>query len=278
MRIGLLVGVFAVGLVGERFFPLRRVTTSKSRRVFRNLGISAVSATALQLVFFPGVLWLSRSVGESQGGLLGALRLDPRIKIALGILLFDYSLYLWHRLNHVLPFLWRFHNVHQVDLDMDVSTASRFHFGELILSTGYRSLQVVLIGADPFTLLLFEILVITAAQFHHSNLRLPLGFERGLGRILVTPRMHGIHHSIVRDETDSNWSTIFPFWDRLHGTLRLGVAQGEITIGVPSYREDREVSFFRLLLLPFGKQRPWKLPDGSVPERVAFADARTLSA
>ncbi len=261
VRIGFLVGVFAVGLVLEWFRPLRRVTTSKPRRVIRNLGITALNSTALQLVFFPGVLWVSRTVEESHWGVLGTLPLNPWIKIMLGILLFDYTLYLWHRMNHVFPILWRFHNVHHVDLDMDVSTASRFHFGELILSTGYRSLQVILIGSDPFTLLLFETLVITAAQFHHSNIRLPLDLERRLGRLLVTPRMHGIHHSIVRDETDSNWSTIFPFWDRLHGTLRLDVAQAEITIGVPSYREDREVSFFRLLLLPFGKQRPWKLPE-----------------
>jgi sterol desaturase/sphingolipid hydroxylase (fatty acid hydroxylase superfamily) len=116
-------------------------------------------------------------------------------------------------------------------------------------------------------LLLFETCVTAFALFHHSNLRLPLRLESILNRLLVTPRMHGVHHSIVQEETDSNYGTILTLWDRLHRTLRLNIPQEKITIGVPSYRDPKEQTFLKSLLFPFQKQRKWALPDGSIPRR-----------
>ena len=127
----------------------------------------------------------------------------------LGFLLMDWAYYWWHYATHAVPFAWRFHNVHHTDLDLDVSTAARFHFGEILLSIPFRVVAVAPLGVPPLTYLIYEIAFESASLFHHSNWRLPLGVERFLNHVIVTPRMHGIHHSIVQRETDSNWGTIF---------------------------------------------------------------------
>jgi len=185
-----------------------------------------------------------------------------------GFLLMDLTFYYWHRANHVFPFFWRFHNVHHVDQDLDVSTSFRFHFGEVLYSLGFRTLQVYLIGISLFTYLVYELIFQCATMFHHSNVRLPITFERWLNKIIVTPRMHGIHHSIVKDETNSNYSVIFRWWDLIHGTLRLNVKQSDVVIGVPAYLDPDDNKLLNLLILPFRKQRGyWRLPDGKEPER-----------
>jgi sterol desaturase/sphingolipid hydroxylase (fatty acid hydroxylase superfamily) len=170
---------------------------------------------------------------------------------------------------HMVPFFWRFHNVDHTDLDLDVSTAARFHFGEMILSTGFLSLAVVLFGIGPIMLVVFFITFEASTLFHHSNWRLPILVERILNLIFVTPRMHGIHHSIVQRETNSNWGTIFCWWDKLHRTLRRDVPQDAITIGVAAYREENELTLGKLLTMPFSEQREWRLPNGEIPEREA---------
>jgi sterol desaturase/sphingolipid hydroxylase (fatty acid hydroxylase superfamily) len=180
----------------------------------------------------------------------------------------DYTTWVWHRLNHQVPLLWRFHGVHHTDLDLDVMTSFRFHFGELTLSLGYRALQIAVIGVDPLILVVYEIVMDAATTFHHSNINLPLGLERGLNVVIVTPRMHGIHHSIVERETNANWSVVFSGWDRFHRTLRLDVPQDALVIGVPAYRSPGELTFGNLLVLPFRPQRAWwRFPDGQYPER-----------
>lgn len=267
VRFGLVAGMLALGLALESLWPLRRATQSKPRRVLVNLSLAAVAFLLLRATFYAPVVRLSEAVAVRHAGLLGLLPLSNPWKIVVGVLMLDYTLYLWHRLNHGPAILWRFHNVHHADLDMDVSTASRFHFGELLLSSGFRAGQIVVFGVDPFTLVLFETMITVAAQFHHANVRLPLRLERALNLLFVTPRMHGIHHSLVRSETDSNFSTVFSFWDRLHRTNRLDVPQGEVVIGVPGYRDAGELSFRGCLLLPFRPLRPWRMADGFVPSR-----------
>jgi sterol desaturase/sphingolipid hydroxylase (fatty acid hydroxylase superfamily) len=170
--------------------------------------------------------------------------------------LLDYTLYLWHYLTHRIPFLWRFHLAHHVDLDLDASTALRFHFVEMMLSVPWRAGQVRLLGISPLGLALWQTVTLLAIMFHHSNVRLPIDFERRLSRLLVTPRMHGIHHSIVKDETGSNWGTICSWPDFLHRTIRLNVPQQEITIGVSAYQEPSELTIGRILELPLTADRP----------------------
>jgi sterol desaturase/sphingolipid hydroxylase (fatty acid hydroxylase superfamily) len=264
--LGLMVGI--VLLLAESRWPLRRAVASKLQRLKTNIGVAAVTAIVVQLVFLPVVVEVSQYVVNKKVGLLNRIRLPESVQLAVALLLLDYTFYWWHRMLHGVGWLWRFHAVHHTDLDLDVSTAARFHFGEWLFSTAYRSVQIVVIGAGPLAESIFETTMIVATLFHHSNVRLPVAFERRLNRLVVTPRMHGIHHSIVEQETNSNFATLLTAWDRLHDTLRLNVAQDELVIGLPAYRDARELTLSTLLLMPF--RRPpaqWLLPDGSCPTR-----------
>lgn len=245
---------FAALLFVERRRPLRRRVEPQARRVGRNLvllGTSAACVAALNAAFLAGVVaWTERS----GAGLLGAAGLSKAWRLALGVVLLDYTLWHWHRWNHLVPFLWRFHAVHHADRDLDVSTGARFHWGEMTLSVGYRALQVVVIGADSLTLAVWQALLIPSVLFHHSNVRLPPAAERALVPFVVTPRMHEIHHSDVRDEANSNWASLFTVWDRLHRTLRLDVPHEAITIGVPAYQSPDAVVLSRMLVEPLRPQ------------------------
>src|SRR5206468_12584812 len=136
---------------------------------------------------------------------------------------------------------------HHIDLDLDASTAIRFHFGELTISAAWRAMQIALIGVSPLSFSVWQTFVFVCILFHHSNVRLPKNVERCVRPLLVTPRMHGIHHSMVREETNSNWSSGLTVWDWLHGTLRLDVPQERIRIGVPAYSDPHDVTLPHVL-------------------------------
>lgn len=267
VRILILAFIFFAALVAESIWPLRKATQPKLTRVRRNLGVAAVSAILLRFLFLPLELSAAAYVTKEDIGLLNSIALPSGFEFIFALLLLDYTLYIWHFLNHRIPFLWRFHNAHHTDLDLDASTATRFHFGELGLSAFYRVGQIFILGIDIQTLLLFETLVTAFALFHHANVRLPLRIESWVSKILVAQRMHGIHHSIVRTETDSNFGTILSVWDRIHRTLKVKIPQNKITIGNPAYRSLSEQSFLGILTIPFRKQRAWILPDGTNPRR-----------
>jgi sterol desaturase/sphingolipid hydroxylase (fatty acid hydroxylase superfamily) len=266
---GIIAGAFCALAWLERRRPLRhQMAESKLKREVRNLSVAAVGAGALMLLERPAILPLSQLVEAHSWGLLKQLRLPRWLEVALAVVLLDYTLYVWHYLTHRVPFLWRFHVAHHVDLDLDTSTALRFHFGELALSVPWRAAQVIVIGVSPTSYLIWQTLVFPSILFHHSNVELPIRIERWLNRFIVTPRMHGIHHSIVEEETNSNWSSGLTVWDWLHGTLKLNVPQDKITIGVPAYRDPEDVRLTEVLALPFRKQRPsWSFPDNGKPVR-----------
>lgn len=267
----LIVGAFGALLWLERRRPLRHSSIEpKLTRDARNLAVAALGAAALQIAERSVVEPLTQLVERRRWGLLKRVRLPLWLEVALAVILLDYTLYAWHVLTHRLPFLWRFHVAHHADLEMDTSTALRFHFGELALSVPYRAAQVALIGVSPLALSVWQTLLLLSIMFHHSNVRLPIKTETWLNRLIVTPRMHGTHHSIVPEETASNWSSGLTVWDWLHGTLRLNVPQDEIVIGVPAYREPEEVELIEVLGMPFVEQRPmWQLPNEGVPVRAA---------
>jgi sterol desaturase/sphingolipid hydroxylase (fatty acid hydroxylase superfamily) len=235
--------------------PLRRTREDKLSRDARNTAIALVAAATVSLAEKPVIAPLSLEVHRKRLGLLKLFRLPVAVELLLSLVLLDYTLYLWHYLTHKAPLLWRFHRVHHADLDMDASTALRFHAGEMLLSVPWRTAQVRLLGISPLPLALWQTITLMEIMFHHSNLQLPIAFERWLCRLIVTPRMHGIHHSTVRQETDSNWSTIFSWPDYLHRTLRLNVPQQRITIGVASCQDPAELSLKKLMALPFRAER-----------------------
>jgi len=248
-------------------FPLRRQSFSKVRRFLRNALFSSPGFCLARISLIPFPLLTALWAAQNHFGLLRLLPIPHWLGIVLGVLLMDYLYWWWHVALHLIPILWRFHNVHHSDLDMDVTTALRFHLGEIIFSVPFRILIVAAFGIDFWALVIFELLFEAANLFEHSNWRLPIRLERFLNHLLVTPRMHGIHHSIVQRETNSNWGTVFCWWDYLHRTLRRDVPQDAITIGVASYRDETELTLGKLFVLPFRSQRPWQLPDGQIPDR-----------
>jgi sterol desaturase/sphingolipid hydroxylase (fatty acid hydroxylase superfamily) len=278
LSIPIALGGFGALLWLELRRPLRRKVEPKLTRDVRNLAVAGLGAAALQLTERPLTKWLTALVERRNLGLLKLLRLPVWLETALAVVLLDYTLYIWHVLTHKVPLLWRFHLVHHADLDLDASTALRFHFGELVLSSPWRASQIVLIGVSPFALSMWQMLLLISILFHHSNVRLPTEAERQLSVLIVTPRMHGIHHSMVREETDSNWSSGLTVWDRIHGTIRLDVSQDEITIGVPAYPRPEDVELLKSLAMPFVEQRPtWELPGDGGPRRESLPALPDLS-
>ncbi len=272
LSVPLTLGAFVALVWLERRRPLRSEVESKLTRGVRNLAVACVGALALQLTERPVSKRLTALVERHNLGLLKFVTLPVWLETALAVLLLDYLLYVWHVLTHKVPFLWRFHVAHHSDLDLDASTALRFHFGELILSVPWRAAQIVLIGVSPLSLSIWQTMLRLSILFHHSNVQLPIDFERWLNRLVVTPRMHATHHSTDHQETDSNWSSGLTVWDRLHGTLRLNVRQNEITIGVPAYGERKDVEFLKLLAMPFTQQKPsWRSVDNDDPFREVLS-------
>jgi sterol desaturase/sphingolipid hydroxylase (fatty acid hydroxylase superfamily) len=260
--------VFFLLLLYETRRPLRKQRESKLRRVARNLTAGGIALAVVTLLQTPFLVPIAQWVARRHVGLFNRIEMPRPVAIALLVTLLDYTLWIWHRVNHVVPFFWRFHLVHHVDRDMDASTAFRFHFGEQALSVGYRILQVAVLGADPLSLWIWQGLLSVSIVFHHSNSRLPVRLERVLCRIIVTPRMHGIHHSNYRNEANGNWSSLLSAWDYLHGTVLLGVPQDAIEIGVPAYEREEDVTIGEILVMPFRRQREdWVGEDGPRLER-----------
>jgi sterol desaturase/sphingolipid hydroxylase (fatty acid hydroxylase superfamily) len=251
----LVFGVAAGALfVIERLHPLRTRKDPGPARVGRNVAIGLLAAATTAASELPIVAPAQRLAERRRLGLLRStpLRRLPRApRVLLGFVLLDYTLYLWHWLNHRVPGLWRFHSVHHVDLDLDSTTGLRFHFGELALAAGFRAAQVLLLGVDRDTLTAWQQALFLSVIFHHSNLELPIEAERALQYLFVTPRMHGIHHSTKGEEMNTNYSSLLSWWDRVHGSLSLDTPQSVITIGVEGFSEREQVTLGRSLSMPF---------------------------
>lgn len=247
----LFVGAFIALAVLEERYPLRARTQPKLGRDLRNLAMAGLSALTINVLEKPVVQPLARSVERRGWGLLKVRRLPPWLEALLAIALMDYTLYLWHVLLHRWPALWRLHRPHHVDLDMDASTGVRFHFAEMAASAPWRAAQVALLGIGPRSLSIWRGFVLGSILFHHSNLRLPRRFEAALAKLVVTPRLHGIHHSVVEREQRTNFSSGLTIWDRLHGTFNLDIGRDEVELGVTGCREPEVVRLPRVLAMPF---------------------------
>jgi sterol desaturase/sphingolipid hydroxylase (fatty acid hydroxylase superfamily) len=268
LNVALIGGTLATTLWLERRRPLRPLTERQANHEIRNLAMAILSAVAIRMMAKPATDLLTLMVHQRRWGLIKAVELPPAVELSASIVLLDYTLYVWHVLTHKLPFLWRFHRVHHADVDLTASTALRFHFAEMVLSVPWRIAQVLVIGAGPLSFSVWQTATLMAILFHHSNIELPLSVERWLCRLVMTPRMHGIHHSTIEEETNSNWSTIFAWPDYAHGTYRLNIPQHALTIGVPEYRDAKELGLGRIVTMPFGQQGAWwKMPHGGKPER-----------
>lgn len=250
-----LAAVFAVLFALERLAPLRGRTRRWRGRLAANVVMTALTFAAGTLVV-RAVAEYVMSAGSARGfGVLHWAALSGPAAAIVGCVLMDATFYAWHRINHEVGVLWRLHQVHHIDPDMDVTTSFRFHVGEVLLSTGYRAAQVAVLGITPVVYLVYELMFQIATMFHHSNWRLPIGAEHMVNTVFVTPRMHGIHHSTIRSEVNSNYSVVFRWWDQLAGSLRLNVPQSQITIGVTGYDQPADNGVWALLTIPFVRPR-----------------------
>ena len=254
----ILIFILIVLLVLESIFKLRKRFVPRFKRFVLNIILAIPAFSLLRLMLIPALFWVASKNESLHFGLNYLYFLPVSLENIFAFVLLDYGIYWWHIILHRLPLMWRFHLVHHTDIEMDVTTAFRFHFGEMIGSVIFRSGVVLLIGVSPLMVLIYEIIFEAETQFHHSNIKLQNRFERILNKVIVTPRMHGIHHSVIKHETDSNYATIFSFWDRLHNTIRLNIHQNGIVIGVPAYCDVTELTAGKLFKLPFTKIREWE--------------------
>lgn len=257
----------AVFFTLEFIIPLRRQDHGPLGRWIRNVSLSLIGLPAARLLLLPLTFLWAGFLVKQDWGLLNMIQAPDLLQLILGMLALDYGIYLWHRLMHQFPFLWRFHNVHHVDRDMDLSTGLRFHLGELFLSIPFRFLVIGLVGVGPIAIVVYEIIFEAGTLFHHSNIKLAPRLERFLALFIITPRQHGIHHSQVKEESDSNYGTVLNWWDKLHRSSRMNIPQEKVEIGIPGYEEDGDHSLAKLLRMPFDKPRPWVKTNGEIPRR-----------
>jgi sterol desaturase/sphingolipid hydroxylase (fatty acid hydroxylase superfamily) len=251
-RIALLAagaGLIAAIAALERARPLRCRTVPVAPRTAHNLALGLACAAVIEVVEKPLTERIAERNEVGRRGLAGLMPGPLKALITLAVM--DYTFYLWHVATHKVPILWRFHRVHHVDPDLDASTAIRFHFFDMIVSLPWRLAQVRLSGASPRAIALWRGFFNASILFHHANLRLPQGWDRKLAWLLTTPEMHGIHHSKLREQRDSNWSSGISIWDRLHGTFRHDTLSRDLIIGVQSGQPEEAASLPISIAAPF---------------------------
>ncbi len=253
VRAGFFLGVLALLAVIELLAPRRTLTTSKTVRWFSNLGIILLNSVLVRL-FFPVVPVVMATIAiQKSWGLLNNVSLPFWVEVFVGVIVLDFVIYLQHVMFHAVPVFWRLHMMHHADLDFDVTTGLRFHPIEIILSMLIKLSVVILLGPPAVAVLIFEVLLNATSMFNHGNFRIPLGFDRILRLIVVTPDMHRVHHSVVIRETNSNFGFNLPWWDRLLGTYRSQPAAGHegMTIGLSQFRDSKRLTLPWMLVLPF---------------------------
>ena len=253
------------------FFELFRDERERGAHLLRNLALGLVNTAVIALVF--AGLWVLAAewAATERFGLLhllaGRAGLPMWAHVVGAVLLLDAWTYAWHRMNHRVSFLWRFHRVHHSDAEMDVTTASRFHVGELILSSALRVPILVLLGVYAWELLLYETLMFAVVQFHHANIGLPAGLDRALRAVIVTPNLHKVHHSRLQPETDSNYSALFSWWDRLFRSFRLRDRPEEIEFGLDQFVDPEHETMAGLMRMPLGSVCPPGRKDAPILPR-----------
>ena len=261
IRLAAFSAVFAAVALWELAAPRRRPTFSRRERWPHNLGLLVVDAIVLR-VLAPGAAVAVALLAQQRGwGFLNLLALAPALAFVVAVMLLDLVIYFQHVMFHAVPTLWRLHRVHHADLDFDLTTGTRFHPIEILISIVIKCAAVAAIGASPAAVLVFEVLLNATAMFNHANASLPRVVERWLRWLLVTPDMHRLHHSVEYDESSSNFGFNLPWWDRLFGTYRAQPRLGHdaMTIGVDAFRSADDLRLDQLLIQPF-RNTPGQYP------------------
>jgi sterol desaturase/sphingolipid hydroxylase (fatty acid hydroxylase superfamily) len=253
IRVGSFLPAFLLVAMWEILSQRRPLTTSKKKRWINNLGITFLNPLVLRVVFPVLALDMAVIAQNQRWGLLNTFDPPYWVAVVIGIVLLDLTIYLQHVMFHAIPILWRLHMVHHADLDYDVTTGLRFHPIEIVLSMVIKLSVVVVIGPPALAVIIFEIVLNSAAMFNHGNIRLSLKIDEILRYFIVTPDMHRVHHSVIIRETNSNFGFNLPWWDRLFGTYRSQPVKGHegMTIGLSQFRDAKRLTLPWLLILPF---------------------------
>lgn len=253
IQLGAFIAVLAPMAVWEAAAVRRPRSYSRLKRWPSNLAIVGLNTALLRIPLPSGAVGLALAAERRGWGLLNNLSAPMWATLVASVVLLDLAIYLQHVMFHAVPALWRVHRMHHADLDFDVTTGARFHPIEIVLSMLIKLGVVVALGAPALGVLSFEVLLNATSTFNHGNVRIPVGLDRYLRWLVVTPDMHRVHHSIVVNETNSNFGFNLPWWDRLLGTYRDQPAAGHegLTIGIEQFREARELWLDRMLLQPF---------------------------
>lgn len=264
--------IFALIAIWEFAAPRRPLTTPKPQRWFSNLTIVILNTLVVRLFCSTTVVGFAVIVSQNGWGFLNLLGWPNWLAGITAVVALDFILYLQHVMFHAVPFLWRFHMMHHADLDVDVTTGTRFHLVEIVVSMLIKLAAVTLIGASPRAVITFEILLNATSMFNHGNVHMPGGLDRILRWMVVTPDMHRVHHSVIREETNSNFGFNLPWWDRLLGTYRPTPEKGQtgMTLGLNQFRDPSQLTLPWMLMLPFvGETGSYALSCGG---RNAAAD------
>src|SRR6266446_4361497 len=253
IRLGAFGGVWAAMAIWELVGPRRKQAIGRLVRWPNNLGVVVVDTLLVRLVIPTTAVGLALVAQAHAWGLFNTIALPAWIAVVCSVILLDLAIYFQHVLFHAVPALWRLHRMHHADLEFDVTTGLRFHPIEILLSMGIKLGVVAALGTPAVAVLVFEVLLNATSMFNHGNVRLPAGIDRVLRRIVVTPEMHRVHHSVVPSETNSNFVFNLPWWDRLFGTYRAQPDAGHegMTIGIAQFRDPSELRLDRLLMQPF---------------------------
>ena len=243
------VGLLVVFWIWESVHPFIGHGARRWRHAARNLTLAAVSAGVLAVAFGTVTVSVAEWTAWQRIGLLHVLDLSDSVTFAVALALLDGWLYLWHRANHWVPFLWRFHRMHHSDDHMDVTTATRFHLGELVLSAGLRLLLIPLLGLSLWQLVVYDLIQLAASQFQHADISLGRG-DRWLRWLIVTPAMHKLHHSRVSSEMNSNYAVGLSIWDRLAGSFRLRSDVREVDFGLDDFKDPQWQTIGGMLRTP----------------------------
>ena len=253
IRLGFFLGIFAFVALLELAMPRRALTQPRWLRWYGNIGIVALNTVVVRLLVPVLPVALAVMAAGRGWGILNHLELPLWLAVVISVIVLDLVIYLQHVMFHAVPAFWRLHRMHHADLDFDVTTGSRFHPVEIVLSVLIKLAAVIIIGPPAVAVVAFEVLLNGTSMFNHANIRLPAALDRVLRWVVVTPDMHRVHHSDIPAETNSNFGFNLPWWDRLFGTYRAQPARGHeaMTIGLDAFRNPADLHLHRMLVQPF---------------------------
>ncbi|MDF1589433.1 MAG: sterol desaturase family protein [Gammaproteobacteria bacterium] len=253
IRASFFIGVLLIMALWELRSARRLQTINRIKRWPHNLLIVVVDTLAVRLVFPMVAIGAAFFAAEQGWGLLNLISLHYGISVLLAIVILDLVIYFQHRMFHAIPWLWRLHRMHHADLEFDVTTGLRFHPLEILLSMGLKIVVVIALGAPPVAVLIFEVLLNATAMFNHANIYIPESVDHYLRRFIVTPDMHRVHHSILPQETDSNFGFNLPWWDRIFKTYtdQPSAGHSNMTIGIEDFRDPEQLKLNQMLIQPF---------------------------